>query len=334
MTLMQSPLVSVVVTSHTQDRFESLTSLLDSLTLQTYRNVEVVFVLEDSLELAKRVEAYANQRGVRNLTVVMNPGSPGLSASRNVGVQHSRGDILAFIDDDAVAFPNWAECIVRAFAEAPEVIGITGPAFPDWVGGAVPWFPEEFYWLLSCPTPGWTGFTKPTPIRQAWGVNMAFRREAFTAARFSEAFSGGERTGADDGDFSMQVRRNTGKPILFHPSVCVSHKVDARRLATSFIWKKAFRDSYAKVRLKSLYAGGKDGRYDTGLERALLRRIVFRFLPALLRNLRHDPQGSWNQFRLATVALSSAGAGYMVGTLFSLVRSKGTRSSPSGSSDG
>ena len=131
----------------------------------------------------------------------------------------------------------------------------------------------------------------------------------------------------------MQVRRNTGKLILFHPSVRVSHKVDARRLATGFIWKKAFRDSYAKVRLKSLYSEGKDGRYDAGLERALLRRIVFRFLPALVRNLRHDPQGSWNQFRLATLALSSTGAGYVVGTLLSLVRSRGTRSSP-GSSDG
>src|SRR5262249_39237624 len=44
----------------------------------------------------------------------------GLSAARNAALEHARGDIVAFIDDDAIAHPSWIECARRAFDD-PEV---------------------------------------------------------------------------------------------------------------------------------------------------------------------------------------------------------------------
>jgi glycosyltransferase involved in cell wall biosynthesis len=318
-----SPLLSVIVTSYALDRLEDVQELLDSLQAQTYPHLEIIFVGENLPQLCHLVAEHAGRLGMTNVRVVFNQGPPGLSHARNLGVEHARGDIIAFLDDDAIAFPDWAETLVHTFQGRPKVIGLTGPAFPRWEDNSMQWFPEEFYWLLSCPTPGWTGYTRPTPVRSAWGVNMAFGRQAFEAARFSEVFVGGEKTGADDVDFSMQVRRATGKAILFHPSVCVSHKVYRHRLSAAFIRKKAFRDGHAKAVLKVLYPEGQGASFKTDLEMALLRRILLGFFPAMFRRLARDPVGAWHQFRVASVALFYTGAGYLIGTLsLLLIRSK------------
>jgi glycosyltransferase involved in cell wall biosynthesis len=309
------PLVSVVVTSCTLGRLKDIQELLDSLQAQTYPRLETIFVGEGDPELSDTVAAYTKEKGLTNLRVLVNDGRPGLSSARNLGAQNARGEIVAFIDDDATAFPDWVEKIVQTFSHHPKAIGVTGPAFPRWDDDSMRWFPEEFYWILSCPTPGWTGYTKPAPVRNAWGMNMAFRREAFEVARFSEVFAGGEKTGADDVDFSMQVRRATGREILFAPSVCVGHKVYRHRLSAAFIRKKAFRDGYAKAVLKVLYPEGHGKSFEIDLETALLARIFLRFFPAMLRRLVRDPFGARRQLRLASLALFYSGAGYFVGTL-------------------
>ncbi len=47
--------------------------------------------------------------------VVANEEARGLSGARNTGVRHSGGDIIAFLDDDATAHPDWLEILVREF---------------------------------------------------------------------------------------------------------------------------------------------------------------------------------------------------------------------------
>jgi GT2 family glycosyltransferase len=311
----RDPLVSVIVSSYALDRLRDIEELMSSLFSQTYRHAEIVFVADKQMELCTVAASIARKEGMGNLRVFCNNGTPGLSAARNLGVRYATGDIVAFIDDDAIAFPDWLERMVRVFYEHPEAIGVTGPAFPKWEGGNPEWFPEEFFWLLSCPTPSWTGYVQPTQIRSAWGVNMAFRREAFGTTGFSEAFMGGERTAADDVEFSLRVRKATGRPIIFDPSTSVYHKVYKHRLSAIFIRRKAFRDAYAKAILQTLYRGQTEPAYRIDLEITLLKRILLRFFPTMLKRFLRDPAGAWKQFRLAVVALFFTGLGYLMGAL-------------------
>ena len=51
-----------------------------------------------------------------------------VARSRNVGVKVAAGDILAFIDDDAVPEPDWLEQLAGAY-EDPRVSAAGGPVF-------------------------------------------------------------------------------------------------------------------------------------------------------------------------------------------------------------
>lgn len=54
---------------------------------------------------------------------------PGLSVARNAGIRHSRGEIIAFTDDDVVAHPNWIARLQQSFHH-PKVMAVTGLVLP------------------------------------------------------------------------------------------------------------------------------------------------------------------------------------------------------------
>ena len=319
---LQSRLVTVVVTGYTLARLNDIRDLLDSLQRQTYRNLEIVFVGEGPAELREKVRAYAQERGLTKFDVVVNEGTPGLSPARNVGAQHARGDIIAFIDDDAVAFPDWVEGIVSSFLEHPHAIGVTGPAFPRWESGSMQWFPEEFFWILSCPTPGWTGLKEAAVIRNAWGMNMAFQREAFAVCRFSEAFVGGNQGAldgskagllGDDTEFCLRLSRETDRGILYSPAVRVLHKVYEHRLTPRFIRRRAFWEGYTKATLVKLLREKGTTPMELAMEHALLRRILLRYFPRAIAELVMRPGVGWRRLRLGVGVLFHVALGYGAG---------------------
>ncbi len=63
----------------------------------------------------------------------------------------SMGDVVAFLDDDAVADERWLEELIRPLDD-PLVIGTGGgAALPRWEAGEPPRFiPPEFYWVVGC----------------------------------------------------------------------------------------------------------------------------------------------------------------------------------------
>ena len=77
------------------------------------------------------------------LKVVLNEGIEGLSETRNVGINTATGDIIAFIDDDAVAKADWLENLVNPFREG-NIMAVGGMALPVWPQDKCPfWFPAR-----------------------------------------------------------------------------------------------------------------------------------------------------------------------------------------------
>jgi glycosyltransferase involved in cell wall biosynthesis len=308
----QSPLLSIVVTSYTVQRLKDIYELLDSIKNQSYKNIEVIFVAERSRELYEKVKTYAEEKGIPNMVAVFNDGEPGQSPARNLGIEHTNGDIIGFVDDDVVLFPDWGEEMVSTY-ENDSVIGVTGPAFPLWEDESMTWLPEEFYWITSCTA--FAGWSELMAVRTAGGMNMSFRREAFSYCRFSQDFGhiGQEQRKVgpvvDDAEFSINLRLKTGKLILYNPRVRVQHRVYAYRLSRRFVRGQAYWQGYSKALLRRIYRNDPDTRALLR-ERALLRRILLNLLPKIAVGFFSRPKLAWKRPSLTIAVLFHLTLGY------------------------
>ena len=185
------PAVSVAETASvsliicTRDRPKELARCLASLPRQMRPPDEIVVV--DNASRTKDTEKVCRQAGVR---YVHEP-RPGLDIARNSGARASRGQILAYTDDDVVLHPRWLERLVEAF-DAPQIWAVTGLVLPAELATPAQWQFER-YWGFG------RGFERkdfgPRFLQEhlatgcpAWligaGANMAFRRTAFDRAGF------------------------------------------------------------------------------------------------------------------------------------------------------
>ncbi|MCU1500244.1 MAG: hypothetical protein JWM47_4197 [Acidimicrobiales bacterium] len=113
--------VSVVIC--TFNRAHSLGATLESLRHQSHGDVEVVVVNGPSTDDTDLVLAMWADR----IRIVQCP-LPNLSMSRNIGIRAAGGDIVAFIDDDALPEFDWLVQALPAFADS-EVAGVGGIVF-------------------------------------------------------------------------------------------------------------------------------------------------------------------------------------------------------------
>ena len=319
----QNPTLSIVITTYSPDRLKDIGELIGSLQSQTYDHIlEIVFVVEQSIELRDGIQIYIDNMSVHNARIIFNSERLGICAARNLGARQAQGNIVAFTDDDALPYPDWAEEIVRTFDDE-SVIGVTGPAIPLWENQSTSWFPEEFYWIVGGTT--WFDGDKMRPVRNAWGMNMSFRKEAFDSCQFAVDLGisqGANKAGkvglvGDDTEFSMNLIRITGKLIIYNPKVRVRHKVYSYRLTPLFIRRHAYWQGYTKAVLKKLY--GKNAQKNNAMEMEteyrLLKRILLRLLPGTFLGFFRHPFIAWKKFCLTVSVLFHFSLGYFSAAL-------------------
>ena len=315
------PKVSVIVSSYTMERFHDLAALLDSLQSQTCRDSETIVITERSTELYDKLLAYCQEKDYNSTRVLFNQGLAGLSPSRNMGIKEAKGDIIAFIDDDALPSSDWLEAIIGSFQEDAAIIGVTGPVLPLWEDESMKWLPEEFYWLMSCT--GWFDGQEKTDIRNLWGNNMAVTREAFDNNRlFGESFGsigegnkGNIGLTSDDTEFSLRLTTETQKRIIFNPDIQVWHRVYAFRFKPEFIRRLAYRHGYTKAIINKLYGRGR-GKDVLDIERRLLKRILFRLLPSIFAGFLRHPAVSWRRLSVTRRVLWYTALGYLMASMY------------------
>ena len=110
--------VSIVIV--TVDRAVSLERTLSSLGQLRYDNFETLVVNGPSTDHTAEVIA-RHAAGLR----VYETAASNISVARNIGLAHARGDVVAFIDDDAVPEPGWLDALVAAYADR-QVVAVGG----------------------------------------------------------------------------------------------------------------------------------------------------------------------------------------------------------------
>jgi len=259
---------SVIISTYTIERFSDVIKCLNSIENQTQKPHEILLVLDpvDSL-----VEFY--KENVKNAKIVVSENF-GLSSARNRGIMESRGDIIAFIDDDAWAERDWIERMARNF-EDENVFGVGGKIIPVFDSKRPRWLAEELDWIVGCTYKG----MKEGEIRNPIGANMAFRREAFEMAGFFRTEVGryGKKLlGSEETEFCLRLKKS--KPdakIIFDPSAIVYHRVPKNRCRLGYALKRAYYEGYTKAILSR--------EFDLGVEKEYMKGLIRSFLSNSLR---------------------------------------------------
>jgi glucosyl-dolichyl phosphate glucuronosyltransferase len=228
--------VSIVVSTYSEDKLDSVLDCVKSLMKQSVLPYEVFLVVDPRPSLAEFFE----NKLPDDVRVVMSSGF-GLSNARNAGVKVARGDVVAFIDDDAVADGNWLRNLVQSYDD-PEVLGVGGYARPVWEGGSPKWFPEELNWIVGCSYKGLP--EQRSLIRNPIGCNMSFRRSVFDAVgyfrtdvgRFGKILLAGEEP-----ELSMRISlKFPNSRIIYDPSAVVYHSVPRGRRKLTYFFRRSF----------------------------------------------------------------------------------------------
>jgi GT2 family glycosyltransferase len=190
--------VSVIIVSH--GRPDALCVALTGVGQLDYSNYEIVVVADAAGVVAVHAHALADQIKIVPFE------TRNISAARNAGVAVAAGQIIAFIDDDAVPEPNWLTHLVAPFSDPAVsaaggyVISRNGISF-QWKARTVgPDAQTEALHLSGDEPEVFTG--TPTCAIKTEGTNMAVRRDVMVAlGGFDPAF----QFYLDETDLNMRI---------------------------------------------------------------------------------------------------------------------------------
>ncbi|AEH36977.1 glucosyl-dolichyl phosphate glucuronosyltransferase [Halopiger xanaduensis] len=297
--------VSVVICIYSMDRFEAFSEAVESVLDQTYEPVETILIVDGNQTVYERVEE--EWGGHERITVYCNDENVGLSMSRNRGAELANGDVIAFLDDDAVADEQWVKELVSVYEEH-DVEAVGGKMVPQWVAGKPTFLPEEFYWLVGVT---YRGFPNEGAVRNTFGSNISFRADVLSELGGFDPNLGrksGKHVQGEETELAARLRTELNGTLYYTPDAKVKHKIFDYRTRFPWLAKRAFWQGYSKHVMKRLVpASGAD-------ETAFLKRLVLKFVAERVANLFRTPDKSkvlqlWAIF-VFTVAV---GLGYIYG---------------------
>ncbi len=257
---------SVILAAFDTARWPDTLRAIRSGQAQTQPPHELILVIDDNPGLL----AFARQE-LPEVRVIPNTHTRGASGARNTGVEASTGDVVAFLDDDAVADPGWLKNLVDAL-DHPGVVGVGGRLVPLWPKATPRWFPAEFFWVVGASYRGMPEVT--APVRNVWAGSMALRRGDFdSVAGFREGFGKiGNTSRPEDTDLCIRVAAAApGKTWVYVPSSLAGHKVPPARTRRRFFLSRCWQEGRGKAALVDT-----EGSVAISTERAYARSIVTR----------------------------------------------------------
>jgi glycosyltransferase involved in cell wall biosynthesis len=301
--------ISVVICCYSVDRLPDVREAVTSVRAQTHPPYELIVAVDHTPEVYARLQAELPP----SVRVVLNDGIRGLSETRNVDIRASAGEVIAFIDDDAVAAPDWLDSLAGHYRDE-RVVAVGGTALPIWVDAPRPaWFPQELDWVVGCTHQGPPA--AGNEVRNMIGCNMSFRKEAFAAAGLFSTSVGrvGKVQGmGEDTEICMRVKHTLPQRlILFAPEAVISHKVPAWRATAKYLMRRSYNEGLFKNTVRVL--ARRLSSATSAPESSYLRHLLLAAIPRRLK--RAHKKGSVSQSLAILLCVACVGAGYVRGLM-------------------
>jgi glycosyltransferase involved in cell wall biosynthesis len=236
---MPIPISAIVCT---YNRADFIVRAIESLSNQTLNrdDYEILVVDNGSRDDTRRL-VEDKFLTIPNLRYVYEP-RLGLSVARNAGVASSRGRILAFLDDDAIACPGYLEEISRVFESTQPSPGLLcGPVEPIWGAPRPGWLKDDLlgpYSVLN-----WS--ETPRALEESeWiaGANFAVARDVISACGvFDERLGrkGASLLSGEDTALTDRIRL-AGYVVYYAPAAMVQHYIHPERISKTWFYRRVF----------------------------------------------------------------------------------------------
>jgi glycosyltransferase involved in cell wall biosynthesis len=233
--------LSIVICSYNRARY--IGDALDSLYKQTssLSDFEVILVDNNSTDGTHEVYTSWRQNHPDGNFQYLTETRQGASFARNTGAAHAQTDWLCFMDDDAVAFPDFVANIIRHTQEKPSIVGFGGKIIPKYI-------PEKPVWMSYYVSSLVGNFDySPVPCAFKQGKyplesNMVIKKSVFDqVGGFNTTLPGVVgtlRIGGEGKELFYKVI-SLGEEIYYDPSIVIYHVVETSKLTKEYMYRVA-----------------------------------------------------------------------------------------------
>ncbi len=231
--------IAAIICTHNRDRY--LGAAIDSLLQQDYPDYEVIVV--DNASSDRTSEVVQSRLGDPRLKYIYEP-VLGLSVARNRGATETEAEILAYLDDDAEASPQWLREIVIAYQNNEKLAIAGGKVTLIWPEGIQPpnWISEELAGGLGAYDLGNEVIYLEDPNLTPRGLNYSLRRS------FLEQIGGfdpnlgrvGKNLLSNEELFMTELAIAKGWQVAYLPNAIAAHNVSPERLKPGWFLSRSW----------------------------------------------------------------------------------------------
>ncbi len=228
-------MLSVILCTYNRERY--LYNVLHSLAVGTCRDYEIVLVNNNSTD---GTEAECRRFQADHPDVAFRyciESQQGLSYARNRGIRESQGEVLVYVDDDALVNPEYLQTYADFFRQHPEAMAAGGPILPQYDGC------EEPLWMSHYTRQLVTGKLDLGSREREFpngafpgGGNAAYRKEVFDQVGLFNVElgrKGNSLIGAEEKDLFDKM---TSRGIRFYylPTAILYHLIPPKKLTDDY----------------------------------------------------------------------------------------------------
>ena len=177
----------------------------------------------------------------------------GKNAALNTGVQHAKGAVLVFTDDDVTVDEDWLIELQSGFERWPDIDVFGGRIVARFPSGVPPFRIRSILMRAAFAEADWGVPEGPYSPLRVWGPNMAVRSRVFDAGfGFDESVgpSGEDYANGSETSFLLTLAREGYEPVYL-PSALVYHRIREEQVSLKWLEGRAFRAGRGAARRQS-----------------------------------------------------------------------------------
>ena len=231
--------IAAIICTYNRDYY--LGAAIDSLLAQDCSDYEIIVVDNGSKDQTKAI--VDNRLPHPRLKYVYEP-IVGLSVARNRGARETQADILAYLDDDAEASPQWLRCLQDAYLKNIHLAIAGGKVDLIWPAGVSQprWMSQTMTQALGVMDLGAESVNITNPNNTPRGVNYSVRRTFLEQVGGFDSSLGrmGKKLLSNEELYMTELALKNGWQVTYCPQALVHHNVSPERIKRSWFFHRSW----------------------------------------------------------------------------------------------